>query len=313
MTKLEIFTRIALGEMPEERWFDGWEYHELREIANEHRVLCLIAKWYPDQKTAIDDLRNATLRELQIKSLTSKLISELNQKEIEAFSYKGPNLQEKLNDPFPRESRDIDLLLKKSEVVKAYNLLSQSRIIAETPYRVADPYKTGWLPQKDLIIVNESPKIRIEIHWSFSVQYLKSNVTDRFWISKEQTGAFDESIEFEALVDHAFTHGFARIRWVRDLELMRRIFGFEYPNSIAGRRTAQFIETLKGKTTIGFTKLLQERFTEGIESGHPKKIDPPLQRRILWQLCPTPTAKVQMILVHANAKLRSTYFNWRKI
>jgi hypothetical protein len=306
LTKLQIFTNIALGEMPEQSWFEGWRYEELREVADFHRVLCMVAKWYPEDSVAVEDLKRITLRELQVKRLTSKLVGELERAEIDVYVFKGPSLQSKLDDPFPRESRDIDLLVKKDDLVRAYHLISSGR---EPMDRCPEKEiaSEDWNSKKDLIIINGNPKIRIELHWRLLYTYFDQDSSDELWkyfeLSQGGNSCFDlERIEFEALSTHAVQHGFSRVRWVRDLQLMRKKFCLDFPNTIEGHCTKNFIAALNGSTVHGLAQELHQHYLAGINSGSPENITAAMQRKIRWRLCKSIKSKFKMLVVHFRLK-----------
>ncbi len=173
-------------------------------------------------------------RNVFVVSEFDKVIRLFREAGIQSIPYKGPMLSELLfGQAAVRESKDIDLVVRKEDLMRAKALLEQEgyqsdgaqtedeeRFLLnsrkEASYDLKLPYASG-----------NGKRLKIELHWRLP---LTSSVPeDWYWAELEKSKVADgELLHFNPeallliLLTHGFRHYWESLKWLSDIDLLVR-------------------------------------------------------------------------------------------
>ena len=216
-----------------------WEYLFL--IARRHAVLALLYKQL-DQHASdlIPQEHLARLKKHYLENsarntlLTAELCSVIDlfaAHGVEAIPYKGPLLAIVAYDNLAsRRFVDLDVIVKKSDVLKARDLLLTHRYT---------PTKSLSLPQQQLLLrtqhnmqfSRDNHRLILELHWEVAPHLFASSVSaDKLWtnlvtvdLNGTKVNAFSPEDLLFSLCVHGSRHLWERLSWICDIaELISR-------------------------------------------------------------------------------------------
>lgn len=199
-------------------------------LLHRHRVLPMVChnlhRWgieLPIKHQLKLESLNHSKKALQQIAILLEVNKLFNNNAIECVHFKGVTLSHYLyQEPTLRQCRDIDLLIERKNIEKAYELLIKNGFSSRTPL-----FKKNYLNiryqkiRKDYIF--EKNNCEIELHWRLS-DILSDKDTELFFKNKipfsfhDQTlQFFDESHYLSYLILHGYYSGWARLHWLIDI------------------------------------------------------------------------------------------------
>lgn len=153
-----------------------------------------------------------------------KVMSLFEENHIEAISFKGPTLSKRAyGDISLRQYCDLDILLRKDDVYKVYDLLKDEykRSLALSPSQESIWFKYA----HDLGLVNEKG-VNIEFHWSMfdsdhpinlgKIDFFKDIIKTDINNNKINTISNEKFLVY--LCVHGSKHLYERVEWVCDID-----------------------------------------------------------------------------------------------
>lgn len=214
-----------------------WEY--LLQMAQGHGVAPLLY-WHleatsPEDipESVLTDLRKRfranNLRNLFLAGELLRLLKAFEAHGISAVPYKGPILAASVyGNLVLREFMDLDILVRRHDVLKAKELLTS--LGYQPRYRLTPAQEAAFLrSQREHPFTHEDGKCIVELHWGITERYFFPLDTDRFW---ERLGRFsfggDTILNLSpedmllVLCVHGCRHAWERLIWICDVaELIR--------------------------------------------------------------------------------------------
>lgn len=167
---------------------------------------------------------NNMLRMLHLSREMSRICDELSGSGIRTLMLKGPVLGEQLyGNMAHRVSKDLDILVDADDVEKVEQILQQ------LGYEAKDkPILGNWKKKSHhLSFYHKEHAAQVEIHWRLNPHYSKNYSFDQLWDRKRPTVLSgqtffqlgDEDL-FSYLIDHGARHGWFRLRWLLDIDIL---------------------------------------------------------------------------------------------
>lgn len=209
-----------------------WEY--FLKLTFHHRVFPIVylnlknidKKWIPSR---INDRLSGQYKKNTFQMLQlcgeMNLISQLfDQNNIRLLYLKGPVVaQEIYGDISLRTSRDLDILIQVKDIERAEQLLLNNG------YQRNDPNSLNDWKRKHYHILYYNPQkdINIEIHWRLHPPPTKEPSFEELWERKRISNLTTYPVNFLSeedlfifLIIHGARHGWARLRWLIDIDKM---------------------------------------------------------------------------------------------
>lgn len=169
-----------------------------------------------------------------------RILARLEGQGIRAVPFKGPVLAvAALGDLALREFGDLDLLLRRDQVLRARDLLAADGYRALTPLRPQD--EAAFLRagrQYDLEMLHEASGLRVELHWRTSAEHPVERLEDAAWwegleevvVEGVPLRTLPRRELLLALLLHGTKHHWSRLAWLVDVaELLRQEPGPDWP------------------------------------------------------------------------------------
>ena len=210
---------------------------EILSLARIHCVLPLV--YWAVQRHASDIIPKVCLAELKQKNLhvvmqnmymsaeLVRVISLLQENGIQVLSFKGPALSRlAYGDIALRQYVDLDILIKKQDIVRSVALLTEDGYHPE----ITLPKGVNKAFYNRVNVIGLSKNIYIEIHWALlSKNYAVDWSEESLWrdndsVSIENAAVFMLSFNNHLLYlcVHGAKHLFERLEWVCDIDRMIR-------------------------------------------------------------------------------------------
>lgn len=206
-------------------------WQKLIQIASFHRVLGLL---YQNLKLAnfdsvpgdiMSQLKKSytdnAARNMIISSTLFQLLKLFNTHSIPAIPFKGPTIAQKAyGDINLRTYSDLDILIKKTDFMKAQSLLIQSGYRPEI--NLPEGSENKYFEQEDAITFFGKNKIPIDLHWDITGKYLLKPLYLEHFENKLQTiSVLDNTIvsipdnfTLINLCQHGTSHNWERLEWL---------------------------------------------------------------------------------------------------
>ncbi|MCM3216400.1 nucleotidyltransferase family protein [Niallia taxi] len=231
---LELIKAITDEEKIESYKLERINWRKFYQLALHHRVIPLVysninrnkVKWIP--KEVINVLKNKYQQNvfsmLKLTSEMDLIAKHFNNNNLPALFLKGPILGEQLYGNISlRTSKDIDILISPSDIIKTKKLLLKLGYIEkeETEY-ILNEHK---LRTHHTVFNHSESKFSVEIHWRLNDLPDKEPNFDVLWnrrrtshLTKETINILGEEDMFLYLVSHGARHGWFRLRWLADID-----------------------------------------------------------------------------------------------
>jgi hypothetical protein len=163
-----------------------------------------------------------------------RILNVLKNAGIRAVPFKGPVLTASLyGDLQLRVFADLDLLIGRSDVLSARDLLANDGYHSLSPVKAED--EAAFLAaqrQYDFELVHETTRELVELHWKTNHEFVIERLDDTDWWSALETVDIDGTRMLNlnpretmfALLIHGSKHLWSRLSWLVDIALLARKF-----------------------------------------------------------------------------------------
>ncbi|MCD1161134.1 nucleotidyltransferase domain-containing protein [Peribacillus frigoritolerans] len=248
------------------------------QLASHHRVYPLI---YSKLKKADDnripphviqtlykEFKKNTLQMLLLSGEMEQVSELFTENQIRLLYLKGPVIAADIyGDISLRTSKDLDILISISDLKRAEELLLSIGYEKEVVPNVLKEWK--WRSHH-VVYFHPLKNIQLEIHWRLQPFPLKEPKFNELWDRKRVSTLTSYPVYLLGkedlllyLISHGARHGWFRIRWLLDVDLMlRKGFKLEDINPLISRYQNR---KLVGQALILTSELLNTHITEGWE------------------------------------------------
>jgi hypothetical protein len=167
---------------------------------------------------------------MHLTEALEKIIGELNRKQLDVISIKGPILSQRLyGDIGKRHYSDLDLVVRKNQFHEVVNVLKGMG------YKMAHPDKVLDLEQwdfyfkykKDVALINRESNLIVELHVEIFRQELMKESAEAFaWhgLVEDRIGtvpvkSLNLNTTFLYLIYHGGQHLYFRLFWLKDISI----------------------------------------------------------------------------------------------
>lgn len=228
-------------------WFASMDWNYFLKLAMHHRIYPLV---YLKLKEAASELTPShVLQALQIEykkntfqmlhlsgemERVSKLFTE---NKIRSLFLKGPVVAHDLyGDISLRTSKDLDILIQKSDIEKVEELLLKHGY-TNTQETITQSDKKG--RNYHITYFHTHKKIEIELHWKLHPYPIKQPTFNELWERKRNSNFASYPVFFLGREDlllylsvHGARHGWFRLRWLKDInQILKQQFNYQQVNS----------------------------------------------------------------------------------
>ena len=150
-----------------------------------------------------------------------KIIDLFNKKNIQAIPFKGPVIAEKAYEDLNlRSFSDLDILIKKKDVLTAKNLLAQHGFKAEII--LSPEHEQKYLEHENSISFYDKNNLSIDLHWEITGRYLLNHIYFESIEDRLQTTLFlgkkiisiPDDVMLVYLCVHGTSHCWDRFEWL---------------------------------------------------------------------------------------------------
>ncbi|MFC3801795.1 nucleotidyltransferase family protein [Cohnella sp. GCM10012308] len=218
--------------------FSAVDWSCFLKLAKNHRVYPVLSAYLNKKTTEIPDYvkaeLNAESRYNRLKMLSlaaemSRVSAHLASGNIRSLVLKGPLLAQDLyGDLSKRTSKDIDILIPAAKLDEARSLLAE--LGYECEKEQLPNVLNGWKWRHHHIsFTHPSHSLQIEVHWRLAPGPGREPDFDDLW-SRRREHSFGNGIvaylgredQFLYLVHHGARHGWFRLRWLCDIDVLAR-------------------------------------------------------------------------------------------
>ncbi|PEQ95203.1 Renal dipeptidase [Bacillus sp. AFS006103] len=211
-----------------EPWLPDIDWKHFLDLVQHHRVYPLVYMTLKKLKKGsvptdvlqelADKYLNNTLKMLRLSMEMDRLFKLFDEYQIQALMLKGPVLAKDLyGDLSLRTSKDLDILVQQKDVMRTEELLLQ----------------LGYLREGEALhhfsYLHSTSTINIEIHWRLHPEIGQEPAFQDLWerrrissLSSYPISFFGKEDLFLFLVSHGARHGWFRLRWLGDIDLLVR-------------------------------------------------------------------------------------------
>ncbi|GAK38790.1 hypothetical protein TCA2_0516 [Paenibacillus sp. TCA20] len=239
--------RVTEQEIRQKYEVETIDWKEFNRLIYHHRIYPLIYARLQSFHEVVpldvmDQIQKAvthnTFYMMRLTAEMERVTSVLEQQNIKVIMLKGPILAFELyGDLAHRTSKDLDLLVNISDVDASLNVLEKAGYIKkyDTPFIME-----GW-KWKDhhISLFHPEHKTQIEVHWKLNPSGAKDISFQELWNRRQTITIVEHEVSylgkedlFMYLVSHGARHGWFRLRWLMDIDLILRknntIHNFEY-------------------------------------------------------------------------------------
>ncbi|MDG0814414.1 nucleotidyltransferase domain-containing protein [Cohnella rhizosphaerae] len=264
------------------------DWSRFLRLAKSHRVYPVLSAYFGKKTTEIPEKVKAELdtesrynrlKMLSLAAEMSRISACLASGGIRAIVLKGPLLAQDLyGDLSRRTSKDLDVLVPAEKLDEVRSLLAE--LGYECEREQLPNVLNGWKWRHHHVsFLHPSHSLQIEIHWRLAPGPGREPDFDELWSRRREHSFGSAPVaylgpedQFLYLVHHGARHGWFRMRWLCDIDVLaRRELDW---SSCAQRSAAYGMEHLVGQALILASRLLHtpvprelERFTRLKRAG----------------------------------------------
>lgn len=207
------------------------DWQKVISLAAFHRVTALL--YINLKKTCLDSVPHEIINQLKkiykdnavwnfSTSITLlKIIDLFKKKNIQAIPFKGPVIAEKAyGDLNLRSFGDLDILVKKNDVIAAQDLLIQYGYKAE--FTLSPKHEQKYLEHENSFSFYHKNNLSIDLHWEITGRYLLRHIYFESFENRLQTTSFLEKkivcipddIMLVYLCVHGTSHCWDKLEWL---------------------------------------------------------------------------------------------------
>lgn len=168
------------------------------------------------------EYKKNTFKMLHLSGEMEKISKIFSESQVKSLFLKGPVIAYDLyGDISLRTSKDLDILVEETDLLKVENLLLGEGYNKEIVPTVLNEGK--WL-HHHMSYYHPQKRIQIEIHWRLHPRPIKGQPFNELWKRKRKSSLTGYPVHFLGeedlilfLVVHGARHGWFRLRWLNDL------------------------------------------------------------------------------------------------
>lgn len=186
-------------------------------------------------KTLSYEYKSNTIKMLQFSGEMVQISELFTKNKIRLLFLKGPVIAADIyGDISLRTSKDLDILIPSTDIQKAEEILYISGYVREE-----EPDYNDWKWRNHHVTFNHPQKnIQIEIHWRLHPRPKKVPSFNELWERKRESNLTRHPVFFLGkedlflyLIAHGSKHGWFRLRWLVDIDLLvKKFFSLEKSN-----------------------------------------------------------------------------------
>ncbi len=203
----------------------------LARVARRHQVSALVAARLTQHGRAVParlarQAQHARQRAMRQLALSLDLADALGTAGIEFAFLKGLTLSQRaFGSPLLRSAVDIDLLVRRSAVALAWQVLDQLGLARITPAADLGGARLALYcrASKDSIHSHADSGITVELHWRMSDELTRPELPPAAELGLTELSpgravpVLDDCAQFLLLCTHGAAHGWARLKWLADV------------------------------------------------------------------------------------------------
>ncbi|TVX79104.1 nucleotidyltransferase family protein [Peribacillus simplex] len=235
---LQIINMNKEGTEPiKNKYFIDIDWELFLQLAVHHRIYPLVysklnkigVDLIPQDvvQTLYQEYKENTFQMLHLSGEMERLSKLFTENNIRLLFLKGPAIAEDIyGDISLRTSKDLDILIPKTDLKKAEQLLLNYGYEKEEISPVSSKRKSGSI---HVSYYHSQKKTQIEIHWRLYRPPAKEPSFDELWRRKRISNLtsypvylFGKDDLFFYLVNHGAKHGWFRLRWLADIDQIIR-------------------------------------------------------------------------------------------
>lgn len=234
----DLLRRSAAEASMDDDPFASVDWPRFLKLAKNHRVFPVLSAYFNKKTTGIPDYVRAELdtesrynrfKMLSLAAEMSRISACLASGGIRSLVLKGPLLAQDLyGDLSKRTSKDLDILIPAAKLDKARSLLAE--LGYECEREQLPNVLNGWKWRHHHVsFVHPSHSLQIEIHWRLAPGPGREPGFDDLWSRRRehsfgsgQVAYLGPEDQFLYLVHHGARHGWFRLRWLCDIDVLAR-------------------------------------------------------------------------------------------
>lgn len=169
-------------------------------------------------------------RALQLTGELLRIVRRLGEADIAAVPWKGPTLgQQAYGSPSMRMYFDLDVLVRKADLVRAAGVLQADGLEPDKP--MTERQQRNYVDhQGELELVRRDDGLWVELHWAVvPTYYAPPWVAEDPWrrlvrvrLGREMVAALAPEDDLEALCVHGSKHRWERLLWIADIGMLAK-------------------------------------------------------------------------------------------
>ncbi|MFJ7974845.1 nucleotidyltransferase family protein [Peribacillus sp. NPDC096379] len=272
---MKIENGNSIGEIKSELTKDiNWEY--FLDLARHHRVHPLIysklnsidESLVPSHIIQIlyQEYKQNTFQMLHLSGEMEQVSKLFTENQIRLLFLKGPVIAADIyGDISLRTSKDLDILISKTDLKKAEELLLNYGYEREEASVTLGEWK--WR-KHHIAYFHPEKRIQIELHWRLHQPPMRESSFNELWERKRRSKLTSYPVYFLGkedlflfLIDHGNRHGWFRLRWLADIDQIIRKSIISEKNNELSKKYHQ----LGGKALILAAHLLNTPINEDMQ------------------------------------------------
>ncbi|CAI6036556.1 nucleotidyltransferase domain-containing protein [Cohnella sp. JJ-181] len=215
------------------------DWSKFLALAKHHRVYPALsatlskveAPWLPDRvkEDLNKERRHNRLKMLSLAAEMSRTTAHLASAGIRSLILKGPLLAQDLyGDLSMRTSKDLDILIPANELDRVRSLLAELGYVCEK--QKLPNVLNGWKWRHHHVsFFHPSHSLQLEIHWRLAPGPGREPGFDELWSRRREhsfgsgnAAYLGQEDQFLYLIHHGARHGWFRLRWLCDIDVLAR-------------------------------------------------------------------------------------------
>ncbi|MEW9699945.1 nucleotidyltransferase family protein [Paenibacillus sp. SI8] len=227
-----------------------------------------------------------TFQMLYLSAEMERVCKVFDENQIRSLQLKGPVLSKEIyGDLSLRTSKDLDILVPFVDVEKVEEVLKELGYEEEVEFsRVLNDWK--WR-HHHISYFHHEKKVQIEVHWKLSRGSIKEPDFEELWerrrlstLTSYPIGILGMEDLLLFLISHGARHGWFRLRWLKDIELIvEKEVDWNKLSSLQKSYQSKHL----GLSLLLLNKLFMKRFPQGIHTSvSARKVQKLAQQAILF-------------------------------
>lgn len=238
---------LAAGGLDWKRVGEMARLHRLRPLLFKHLKSEGVAPLVPPETWTLIQTQALKMaaRNLSLTHELGKILAQFRAADIEVIPFKGPVLAlRNYRNLGLREFYDMDLLLRREDLLKAKKLLTEQGFTS--PWKQNDQWEQQHIDaQLGCDFLSADGRVRLELHWSFLQKWLSYDIdletlwsrAEKWELAGQPVRIIDRHNLLIYLCAHGAKHHWERLFWIIDIaEMIRTEKGIEWDQLVAEAR-----------------------------------------------------------------------------